>query len=89
MSIAPAADIVHLWMEQGSPVRLVWAGHRYRTIGAEPIRAAVPHDALTHPAERLVGWSVIGRSEQDPAGVRVFQLHRRGSGWVLVDVDPA
>jgi hypothetical protein len=89
MSIAPAADIVHLWMDQGSPVRLVWAGHRYRTIGVKPIRAAVPHDALTHPAERLMGWSVIGRSERHPADIRVFQVHRHGSGWVLVDVDPA
>lgn len=89
MSIAPAADIVHLWMEQGSPVRLVWAGHRYRTVGAEPIRFTVPHDALTHPAERLVGWSVIARSERESADVRVLQVRRGGSGWILVDVDPA
>ena len=89
MSIAPATDVVHLWMEQGAPVRLVWAGHRYRAVTAEAIRAAVAHDALTHPAERLVGWSVIGRSERDPADVRVFQLQRQGAGWILVDVDPA
>ena len=89
MSIAPAADIVHLWMEQGAPVRLVWGGHRYRAVTAEAIRAAVPHDALTYPAEYLVGWSVIGRSEQDPADVRVFRLQRLGVGWILVDVDPA
>ena len=89
MSIAPAADIVHLWMEQGTPVRLVWGGHRYRAVGAEAIRTAVDHDALTHPAEHLVGWSVIGRSERDPADVRMFQLQRHGAGWVLVDVDPA
>jgi hypothetical protein len=89
MSIAPTADIVHLWMEQGAPVRLVWAGHRYRAVGAEPIRSAVDHDALTHPAERLVGWSVIGRSEHDLTDVRVFQLQRQGAGWILVDVDPA
>lgn len=89
MSIAPTADIVHLWMEQGAPVRLVWAGHRYRTIGAEPIRSPVDHDALTHPTERLVGWSMIGRSEHDPTDVRVFQLQRQGAGWILIDVDPA
>jgi hypothetical protein len=89
MSIAPATDVVHLWMEQGAPVRLVWAGHRYRAVTAEAIRAAVGHDALTHPAEHLVGWSVIGRSERDPADVRVFQLQRQGAGWILVDVDPA
>lgn len=89
MSIAPAADIVHVWMEQGSPVRLVWAGNRYRTVGAEAIRTAVAHDALRHPAEQLVGRSVIGRGERYPADVRVFQLQRHGTGWVLVDVDPA
>ena len=89
MSIAPAADIVHLWMEQGAPVRLVWACHRYRAVTAELIRAAVDHDAFTPPAEHLVGWSVIGRSEQNPADVRVFQLQRHGAGWILVDVELA
>ena len=89
MSIAPAADIVHLWMEQGAPIRLVWAGHRYRAVSAEAIRAAADHDALTHPAERLVGWAVIGRNEHDPADVRLFQMQRHGAGWILVDIDPA
>jgi hypothetical protein len=40
------------------------------------------------PAEHLVSWSLVGRSEQDPADLRVFQLLRHGAGWILVDVDP-
>jgi len=89
MSIAPAADIVHIWTDSGTPNRLVWREHRYRVIAAEPVRATTVHDALTHPAERLVGWSVVVVSDQDPSEVRSMQLQFVGSGWVLIDVDPA
>ena len=89
MSIAPAADIIHVWTEHGTPIRLVWAGNRYRVAGAEQIRTTGTHDALTHPAEQLPGWSVIGRAEQDPADVRVFGVQRQGAGWVLITFDPA
>ncbi|MGO4535162.1 hypothetical protein [Leifsonia sp. 2MCAF36] len=67
----------------------MWAGRRYRAVTAEALRTAVAHDALTHPAEHLVGWSVTGRSEQDPADLRVFQLQRHDVGWILVDVELA
>lgn len=88
ISIAPAVDIVHVWMEQGTPARLVWAGVRYRAVSASPIRVAAHHDALTHPGEHLVGWSVIAQREHDAADTRVFQLQRHSAGWILVDVDP-
>lgn len=89
MSIAPAADIVRVWTEHGTPARLVWRGHRYRVVGGEPIRSAIAHEALTHAASRLVGWSLIARAEHDPAYVHVWRLQRQGAGWVLVDLDPA
>jgi hypothetical protein len=89
MSIAPAADIVHIWTDSGTPNRLVWRDHRYRVIAAEPVRSSATHDALTHPAERLVGWSVVAIADQDSSEVRSMQLQSVGTGWVLVDVDPA
>jgi len=89
MSIAPAADIVHIWTESGTPNRLVWRDHRYRVIAAEPVRSPTVHDALTHQAERLVGWSVVAVSDQDPSEVRSMHLQSVGTGWVLTDVDPA
>ncbi len=89
MSIAPAADIVHIWTDSGTPNRLVWRDHRYKVIAADPVRSTTAHDALTHPVERLVGWSVVAVSDQDPSEVRSMQLQSVGAGWVLIDVDPA
>ncbi|MFP3467596.1 hypothetical protein [Leifsonia sp. SIMBA_070] len=89
MSIAPAADIIHVWTEHGTPIRLVWAGNRYRVVGAEPIRITAVHDVLTRPAEQLVGWSVIARAERNRTDLRIFRLQRHGAGWVLIDLDPA
>lgn len=89
MSIAPAADIVHIWTDSGTPNRLVWHDHRYRVIAAEPVRSSAVHDALTHPAERLVGWSIVAISDQNPSEVRSMKLQSVGAGWVLVDVDLA
>lgn len=89
MSIAPAADIVHIWTDSGTPTRLVWRDHRYRILAAEPVRASATHDALTHPAERLIGWSIVAIADQDSSEVRSMQLQSVGTGWVLVDVDPA
>lgn len=89
MSIAPAADIIHIWTDSGTPNRLVWRDHRYRVIAADPVRSTTVHDALTHPVERLVGWSVVAISDQDPSEVRFMQLQSFGTGWVLIDVDPA
>ncbi|MFJ3395303.1 hypothetical protein [Leifsonia aquatica] len=88
MSIAPAADIVHLWDDAGVPARLVWAGRRYRVTRADPVRRSSHHDALTHPAEQLVGWALVAFAEANPAEMRALQLQRAGAGWVLVDVDP-
>lgn len=89
MSIAPTADIVHLWTDSGTPTRLVWHDRRYRVVAAEPIRTTVVHDALTHPAERLGGWSLVAAADHDPADVRVMQVRSAGSGWLLVDLDLA
>lgn len=91
MSIAPAADIVHLWADAGIPSRLVWRGRRYRVITAEPVRQVAPHDSLTHPAEQLVGWVLVAAAEKAPSDVRALQLRRAAgaAGWILVDVDPA
>jgi hypothetical protein len=57
--------------------------------GVEPNRTIAVHDALAHPAEQLLGWSVIGRAEGDPADVRIFRLQRQAAGSVLIEVDPA
>jgi len=89
MGIAPAANIVHIWTDSGTPNRLVWRDHRYRVIAADPVRTPATHDALTHPAERLVGWSIVAISDQDRSDVRSMQLQSVGTGWVLVDIDPA
>ncbi|MEV8213990.1 hypothetical protein [Leifsonia sp. NPDC077715] len=89
MSIAPAAHIVHLWTDSGTPARLVWHDRRYRVVAAEPLRTTVAHDALTHPAERLVGWSLVAAADHDPAHMRLIEVHSAGTGWVLVHVDPA
>jgi hypothetical protein len=89
MSIAPAADIVHIWTESGTPNRLVWRDNRYRVIAAEPVKSSTTHDALTHPVDRLVGWSVVAVSDQDSFEIRPMQLQSVDTGWVLVDVDPA
>lgn len=89
MSIAPAADIVQIWTDSGTPTRLVWRDHRYRIIAAEPVRSSATHDALTRPAERLIGWSVVVIADQEPCDVRSMQLKSVGTGWVLVDLDPA
>lgn len=88
MSIAPAADIVHIWSDSGTPSRLVWRDRRYRVVAAEPVRSRTTHDALTHPAERLIGWSVVAIADQEPSDVQSMQLQSVGTGWVLVDVDP-
>ncbi|MEY9853542.1 hypothetical protein ABH923_003220 [Leifsonia sp. EB41] len=89
MSIVPAADIVHIWTDSRTPSRLVWRDHRYRVIAAEPVRSTMVHDAFTHPAEQLVGWSVVAISDQDPSEVRSMQLQSVGTGWVLINVGPA
>lgn len=89
MNIAPTADIVHFWTDAGTPTRLVWRDRRYRVVAAQPIRTTVVHDALTHPAERLMGWSLVAAADRDPADVRVMRVHSAGTGWLLVDVDPA
>jgi hypothetical protein len=89
MSIAHAADIVHIWTDSGTPNRLVWRDHRYRVIAAEPVRSTAMHDALTHPAGRLVGRTVVAISDQNSSKIRPMQLQAAGTGWVLVDVDPA
>lgn len=89
MSIAPAADIVHIWTDSGTPSRLVWSDRRYRIVAAEPVRSATVHDALTHPVERLVGWLIVAVSDQDPSEVRSMQLQSVGTGWVLIEVEPA
>lgn len=89
MSIAPTADIVHVRTDSGTPIRLVWHQRRYRVVAAEPIRTTVAHDALTHPAERLIGWSLVVAAGLDPVDERVMQVRRAGAGWVLVRVDPA
>ncbi|WP_431246423.1 hypothetical protein [Leifsonia xyli] len=89
MSIAPTTEIVHLWTDSGTPTRLVWRQRRYRVVAADPISTTVAHDALTHPAERLVGWSLVVASDLDPADVRVIQVRCAGAGWVLVRIDPA
>lgn len=89
MSIAPAADMVHIWTDSGTPKRLIWRDHRYRVPAAEPVRSTTVHDALTHPAERLVGWSVVAISDQDPSEIHTMQLQSIGTGWVLIDVDSA
>lgn len=88
MSIAPAA-VVHVWEQAGIPARLVWAQRRYRVLTAEPIPRPAGHAASAHPAEQLVGWVLTAAAEDDPAHVRVLQLQAAGTGWVLVDVDPA
>ncbi|TDQ02299.1 MULTISPECIES: hypothetical protein [unclassified Leifsonia] len=89
MSIAPAADIVHVWTDSGTLDRLVWRDRRYRIVAAEPIRATVIHEALTQPAERLIGWSLVAAGEQEPSEVRMMQIQSTGSGWALVDVHSA
>jgi len=89
MSIAPTADIVHLWTDSGTPTRFVWHQRRYRVIAAEHLRASVAQDALTHPAERLVGWSLVGAADQNPTDVRVMRVRSAGSGWVRANVGPA
>jgi hypothetical protein len=89
MSLAPAADIVHLWTDSGTPTRLVWRQRRYRIAAAEPIRAIVAHAALTRRAERLIGWSLVVTADLDPADVRVMQVRSTGGQWVLTGVDPA
>lgn len=91
MSIAPAADIVHLWADAGTPVRLVWAGRGYRVVTAEPLRAPAHDDQLTHPVQHLTGWVLVAAAEDDPAELRTLQLQRTAGsgGWLLVDVDPA
>lgn len=67
----------------------MWRDRRYRVVAAEPVRSTTVHDALTHPAERLVGWPVVAISDQDPSEVRSMHLQSVGPGWVLIDVDPA
>ncbi|UAJ78851.1 hypothetical protein IT072_16725 [Leifsonia sp. ZF2019] len=90
MSIAPAADIVHLWDDAGVPTRLVWAGRRYRILTADPVRDPAYDAALTHPVARLAGWAVVAAAEANLAEVCALQLQRGagGTGWLLVDVDP-
>jgi hypothetical protein len=91
MSIAPAADIVRLWADAGTPVRLVCAGRRYRVLTAEPLRAAAHHDQLTHPVQHLTEWVLVASAEADPTELRTLQLQRTAGSddWLLVDVDPA
>lgn len=89
MSVAPAADIVQIWTDSGTLNRLVWRGRRYRVVAAHLVRASNVHDALTHPAEWVVGWSVVAFSDQDPSEVRSIRLQSVGTGWMLIDIDPA
>lgn len=82
MSIAPAADIVHVWTDAGAPVRLVWAARQFRVVAADELHHRPLADA--HPA----GWALVVVAEADPAEVRALQIQPgTGNSWRVVDVD--
>ena len=89
MSIASAADIVHIWEESGHPVRLGWRGRRYRVLAARPVRSRAVTDALTHPADYLIGWTLAAHPEDDASAILSMNVRRSAASWMLLDVVPA
>ncbi len=87
MSIAHAPDLVSVWTDGGYPARLVWRGVRYLvTDTPTALQEPVVHDALTHPASRVVGWRFQGTSVSD-GDTRVFDVRSIGAGrWELAAV---
>ncbi|MFJ8896584.1 hypothetical protein ACIRCZ_18520 [Leifsonia sp. NPDC102414] len=85
MSIAPAADIVHVWTDAGAPARLVWAGRRFRVVAAVELHQHSPLEEA-----RSTGWALVVVAEADPAEVRALQVQPgTGDTWCVVDTDSA
>jgi hypothetical protein len=84
-TIAHASEAVAVWIERGRPARIVWRGDRYTvTDTPTPLAADVGHDALTHPARRLIGWRFQGTRIEDGA-TRVFDVRQVDDDrWRLV-----
>jgi hypothetical protein len=88
MSIMHTTDAVAIWLDpRGAPVRMVWAGRRYR-ISDTPTRLGPEPDGLlspemTHPPRPLVGWRFQGTA--DDGDSRIFDVRRRGPAgeWEL------
>ncbi len=76
-------NLVALWFVDDRPVRMVWRGVRYRVTDV-PTRLTedVFHPALTHPAERFVGWRFQGTSSDGVT--RVFDVRKVGDDWELL-----
>lgn len=87
MSIAHAPELVSVWIESGRPTRLLWCGIRYLvTDTPTPLREPALHDALTHPASRIIGWRFQGTSVSD-GDTRVFDVRTIGADrWELAAV---
>ena len=87
MSITHAPELVSVWTEDGRPVRLAWCGVRYLVTDIPTaLHEPVVHDALTHPASRVVGWRFQGTSVSD-GETRVFDVRAISAGrWELTAV---
>lgn len=81
---------VALWLVDGTPVRLVWEGRRYR-VNDTPTRLGDPldvwwHPAITHPLEPFDGWRFQAVDEGGRALMfEVQHVENRGE-WELLRV---
>ena len=81
---------VAVWLIDGTPVRLVWEGRRYR-VNDMPTRLGGPldlwwHPAITHPPEAWDGWRFQAVDEDGRAYMfEVQNVESRGE-WELLRV---
>jgi hypothetical protein len=91
MTITHTTEAVAIWFDAGDvPVRMVWAGRRYRVtdtptrLGPEPELLISP--ALTHPPLPLTGWRFQGTTDDGES--LIFDVKRASihSRWELIRV---
>tara|TARA_R100000365_G_scaffold3528_1_gene11908 strand:- start:15126 stop:15398 length:273 start_codon:yes stop_codon:yes gene_type:complete len=88
MVIAVLRDEVVVWLVDDVPVRMVWAGRRWRVID-RPTRLAEEPEFLppmvTHPPRWPRGWRFTARCATDRQ-VLVFDVRAVRDGWVIENV---
>ena len=85
MSVPVMTDEAAVWLVNGTPARMVWDGVRYRvTDTPTPLTEEEWCPALTHAAQRIVGWRFQGTTAGGQS--MMFDIVQGGQGWRVLRV---
>lgn len=87
MSVQISESRASLEFEAGLPIAVRWRGERWRVLDRPtPSLARTDRDVhplITHPPERIVGWTCIARGERS-GDTYTLELRAQNRAWRLV-----